>query len=350
MVKRQLDYSNKEQRKEIIRRMYRAPIKHYVREYGWVEAARKRKLTLNKVDRELRYFTLCSLEAIDIKTLYEAGILGRAASGYPSTFFCERDKELTEEIARIVGSNYWSGAFEEFISKLYSNNDRLRDKLKEQNLFPFDIYNLDFTGSCIPGDQPPYSRTLEALTHLVDLQHKEEQDFDIFLTFRAKEDKDNKDAIKQLVNLLSDNCKKYPEAKKTLDAHYSDIDKLRSARYELFIAIAIPKFLSGIAKDYRYKLGISPSYKYKRRQKSANAEPYYITSMIISLEYIHDKRSGKLSKLSDPPIVDEIQNIHYPNSIIEIFSHDVIDVDKKLRDKPELTKILSDKVKKICGC
>ncbi|MCX5818572.1 MAG: hypothetical protein NT047_01445 [Deltaproteobacteria bacterium] len=343
-IKIQLDYSRKEDRKEIIRRMYRAPIKQYVREYGWLEASRKRKITLN-ANRELRYFTLCSLEAIDIKTLYKAGILSREASGYPSTFFCEWDRELTEEIARVVGSNYWSGAFEDFISKLYSNDDRLRDKLKEQKLFPFDIYNLDFTGSCIPGDQPPYSKTLEALTRLVDLQHKEEQNFDIFLTFRAKEDRDNKEAVRQLVDLLNDNCNKYPKAKKILDGNYSSIDTLRSTHYELFIAIAIPKFLAGIAKDYRYKLTTSSSYKYKRRNKDTG--PYYITSMILSLEYIRDRRSGKISKLSDPPIVDEIQNIYYPNSIMEIFDHDVIDVDKKLREIPGLTKTLAAKVKEI---
>lgn len=342
---KQLDYQKKEEKKEIIRHMYRAPIKQYVREYGWLEAAKKRKTTLEKKKRELRYFTLCSLEAIDIKTLYKAGILNRETSGYPSTFFCEWDKELTEEIARIVGSNYWSGAFEDFISKLHSNHDRLRDKLKEQKLFPFDIYNLDFTGSCIPGNQPPYSRTLEALTRLVDLQHREEQDFDIFLTFPAKEDKDNKEAIEQLVILLNDNCEKYPEAKKALGETYSSVEKLRSTHYELFIAIAIPKFLSGIAKDYRYKLAISPSYKYKRKNPKTGS--YHITSMILSLEYIHDKRSSKFSKLSDPPIIDEIQNTYYPNSIVEIFNHDIIDVDKKLKDLPRLGKTLANKVKEI---
>jgi len=344
MQRTQLDYSKSEERKEIIRRMYRAPIKQYVREYGWLAAARRRKTALKK-NRDLRYFTLCSLEAIDIKTLCKYGILSREATGYLSTFACEWDKELVEEIARVVGSNFWSGAFEDFVSKLYSNGNSLRDKLKEQNLFPFDIYNLDFTGSCIPDDQPPYSETLEALTRLIDLQHKEEQDFDIFLTFRAKEEKDNEEAIEQLVTLLNDNCEKYPEAKKALDKNYSNVDVLRSAKYEHFLAIAIPKFLSGIAKDHRYKLNISPSYKYKRKDPSG--DPYYITSTILSLEYIHDTRSGTLSKLNDPPILDKIQNTYYPDSIIEILNHDVIDVDKKIRDKPQLNKMFKEKVKEI---
>ncbi len=60
-------YENKEEKKDIIRRMYRSPIKQYVREYGWLEAAKRRK-TILRAGRELRYFTLCSLEAIDIKT------------------------------------------------------------------------------------------------------------------------------------------------------------------------------------------------------------------------------------------------------------------------------------------
>jgi hypothetical protein len=339
----QLDYSKKDDRKEIIRRMYRAPIKQYVREYGWLEAAKKRKITLKK--RELRYFTLCSLEAIDIKTLYREGLLNREPTGYPSTFFCEWDKELTEEIARVVGTNYFSGAFEDFIDRLYSNHDRLKDNLKELKLFPFDIYNLDFRGSCIPDDQPPYSNTLEALTRLVDLQHKEEQNFDIFLTFRAEEGKDNKEAINQLVKLLKDNCKQYPDAKKTLIANYSSIEALRSTHYELFIAIAVPKFLSGIAKDYRYRLTISPSFKYKRKHPGAGI--YHITSIILSLEYIHEKRSGKLSRLDDPPMANEIHNKHYRNSVLEIFNHEIIDVDKKLKEIPELSKGLASKVKEI---
>ncbi|MFZ3137960.1 MAG: hypothetical protein WA126_11295 [Thermodesulfovibrionales bacterium] len=336
-------YKDKEQKKEIIRRLYRADIKHYVREYGWLEAAKKRNDTL-KTKRELRYFTLCSLDAIDIKTFYQAGIINRDATGFPSTFFCEWDKELTEEIARVVGSNYWSGPFEDFISKLFSNDDRLLEKLKAQKLFPFDIYNLDFTGSCIPGDEPPYSKTLEALTRLVDLQHKEEVNFDMFLTFKATRHADNKDAIEQLRSLIVDNCNKYPEAKANLESNYSALDALLSSHYENFIALAIPKFLSGIAKDYRYKLNISSSFKYKRHNKDG---VYYITNIILSFEYVHDKRSQKASKLNDPSITDIIQGIYYPQSILAIFNHDVIDVDRKLKETPILRADLDRKVKEI---
>lgn len=345
MQRPQLDYAKKEDKKEIIRRMYSSPVKHYVREAGWLKAARNRKDLLKGKKRELRYFTLCSLEAIDIKTLYKYGILNRDQLGYPSTYFCEWDSELIEEIARVVGSNYWFGSFEDFITELYNNNDRYRDKLKEQNLFPFDIYNLDFTGSCIPGDQPPYSKTLEALTNLVDLQHKEEHNFDIFLTFSATENKDNKDAIAQLAELLDINCKKYSEAKKVFDNNYLNVSTLKSKQYEIFIAIAIPKFLASKAKDFRYKLEISPSYKYKR--VNSNGDPYYITSMILSLEYIRDKRDRGLIKLSDPPISDQIDEKYYPQSIIEIFNHDIIDVDKMLSSKPGLRKKFSEKVKGI---
>jgi len=344
MQKIQRAYKAKEERKEIIRRMYRADMKHYVREYGWLEAAKKRSDTL-KSKRELRYFTLCSLEAIDIKTFYKAGIISRDAAGFPSTFFCEWDKELTEEIARVVGSNYWSGPFEEFISKLFSNSDRLLDKLKEQKLFPFDIYNLDFTGSCIPGDEPPYSKTLEALTRLVDLQHKEEFNFDMFLTFRAKRHADNEEAIEQLKSLIGDNCNKYPEAKACLELNHSALDTLLSSHYDNFIAIAIPKFLSGIAKDYRYRLSISPSFKYKRTDRDGVV--YYITNIILSFEYIHDRRSRSKSKLNDPPITDIIQDTYYPQSILDIFNNNVIDVDKKLKERPSLRASLAEKVKEI---
>ncbi|RJQ13812.1 MAG: hypothetical protein C4560_13615 [Nitrospiraceae bacterium] len=343
MQKIQKDYNAKEDKKEIIRRMYRAAIKHYVREYGWLEAAKKRNDTL-KAKRELRYFTLCSLEAIDIKTFYKAGIISRDASGFPSTFFCEWDKELTEEIARVVGSNYWSGPFEEFISKLFSNADRLLDKLKEQKLFPFDIYNLDFTGSCIPGDEPPYSKTLEALTRLVDLQHKEEFDFDMFLTFRAKRHADNEEAIGQLKSLIVDNCVKYPDAKVRLESNHSALDTLLASHYEKFIAIAIPKFLSGIAKDYRYKLKINPSFKYKRSNRDG---VYYITNIILSFDYIHDRRARKKSKLNDPSITDIIQDTYYPQSILDIFNHDVVDVDRKIKEIPTLKTDLDRKVKEV---
>ncbi len=59
------------------------------------------------------------------------------------------------------------------------------------------------------------------------------------------------------------------------------------------------------------------------------------------------KASRKHSKLSDPPIVDVIQDKYYPQSIIEIFNHDVIDVDKKFRETPLLRRALAEKVEEI---
>jgi hypothetical protein len=117
-----------------------------------------------------------------------------------------------------------------------------------------------------------------------------------------------------------------------------------SSHYEEFIALAIPKYLSGIAKDYRYKLIINPSFKYKRYAEDGE---YYITNTLLSFEYVHDPRLRNKSKLCDPSVTDLIQRQYYPQSINEIFSHEVIDVDRKMSERPTLRAMLAKELKEI---
>lgn len=343
MIKNRKQFVDIEEKKEQIRKLYRAPIKHFVREKGWVEAAKKRKNHIGD-RRELRYFTLCSLDAIDIKTLNKAGIIKKENTVYESTFFCEWDNELIEEIARAVGPNYFGGAFEEFIDRVYINKDGWRDKLVTLELFPFDVYNLDFTGSCIPGDQPPYSKTLQALQKLVDLQHREQHDFDLLLTFPANRGKDNEEAIKQLKHQIDNNCAKFPKAKEKIETIYSNTDTLLN-NYENFILVAIPKFLLKVAKDFSYILTISPSFKYKRSPK--DAESYYITSSILSFKYYHGLRGSATNRLNGPSVADIIHRRYYPKSIINIFKNEIIDVDKEFNRDKSLIEDYRTKIEKV---
>lgn len=326
-----------EEKKERTKKLYRAPIKQFVREEGWIKAAKKRKVAL-KGKRELRYFSLCSLLALDIKTLSNEGIIQRKPTGYESAFFCEWEDEFVEEIARVVGSNYYAGSFEDFIEDLYNNKDSYRDKLKEIKLFPFDIYNLDFTGSCIPTNQPPYSKTLDSLVKLVGLQHQEKQDFDLFLTFRAKRREDNKQAISMLKSLLDNNCRNNSKAKEKLEALYKSTSNLLQ-EYTEFITIAIPKFLLNIAKDFSYTVDINPSYKYKRR--SPTGPPYYITNLILTFKYRGKKGSD------GPAVLDIIKRKYYPVNIEQLFTHEIIDVDRVFSKNKGFNKLYQKKVKEI---
>ena len=333
---------NIEQKRIESLRLYGHPQKHYVRENGWLEIAKKRTQTLNK-KRALRYFTLCGLPAYDIKTFAKEGILEKGGTGYDSTFFCERDDTIIEEISRKVSPNYWNGTFEAFVKSIEDNREQ-REKLRKLNLFPFDIYNLDFTGSCIPSKEAPYSKILEALTRLIDLNRREKQNFDLFLTFRAKKTEDNKNAVQQLKNLLEKNCNDYPNAKKILETIHGNISKLLS-NYENFITITIPKYLLKKAEDLNYVMDIYPSYKYKR--VSGKSGEYYIANIILSFKYFHRHRGNRNTRLDEPTASDQIHRLYYPTSIEKIFNNKIIDVDKEFKNNPNLKKTFEKKIREI---
>jgi len=239
-----------------------------------------------------------------------------------------------------VGPNFWSGTFQDFIKEI-SNNRWRREKLKKLNLFPFDIYNLDFTSSCIPSTEAPFSRIFEALTKLIELNQREKQDFDLFLTFRAKRSEDNETAVKQLKRLLDKNCKDHPNAKKILEAIYLNTTKLLF-NYENFIMITIPKYLLKKAEDFNYVMDIHPSFKYKRKHGG-----YYMTNMILSFNYYRRRREDRSTPLDEATLSDVIHRRYYPTSIEKIFSHKIIDVDKEFKTNPELAKMYKDKIEEI---
>src|SRR5262249_32670090 len=141
-----------------------------------------------RLKRPVRYFTFCAASAIDVFMLERAGILRRDGEmRLVSTFFCERDPADFAEISRLIGSaeQGFQGAFEEIILFTESDSTRglsyqdiegprrspfLQERLRVKDIhyrlkatFPFDILNIDATGTLLPPKQGAMSRLLRAI-------------------------------------------------------------------------------------------------------------------------------------------------------------------------------------------
>lgn len=145
----------------------RDAVKHYVRINGWVEIARERYARIQtdqeRRDHGLRYFTLCGKDGIDIFLFQREGLINDDGRGFPSIFYCEGYYPSFAELTPILGRTRGSrNKFEDLI-----NYNWFKTLIQHS---PFDVVNLDFSGSCFPQQDPPFSRTLRSINVLISLQ------------------------------------------------------------------------------------------------------------------------------------------------------------------------------------
>ena len=107
-------------------------LKHYVRRYGWLKAAKKQKQAIKNRSKNipLRYFTFCAAEAIDVFMLEHEGILERSKETrhLESVYFCEKDPENFARIAALIGSSAQGvhGEFEKIV--LFKDDETTKGK------------------------------------------------------------------------------------------------------------------------------------------------------------------------------------------------------------------------------
>jgi|GEM_PF-1581507 len=152
--------------------------KHCVRYYGWFPAAKSYKKLLG--DKDIKYFTLCAGEALDIFTFERGGILSRDKQRkLPNVVICERNRRLAGQIYRLVRPPLKEAIiWNDIRSLLLFSEERVREKKAEiesmpgeisaeksseyrgllrakdqlerlKRIFPFDIVNFDPCGSML---------------------------------------------------------------------------------------------------------------------------------------------------------------------------------------------------------
>jgi len=235
-----------------VRRSYKDAKKHFVRVNGWIPAARSR---LRKNRRHaLRYFTLCGENALDVLHLKREKLLLHDGRGYPELVFCEQDESIYTSIDRLL-RHYKRG----FLCAL----EDITSQPQYDEVFPFDVINLDLTRSCFPRREPPTSSTMKTISKMIQLQRG--TDFDLFVTFRAERTVENTDAINILLRNMEKNLRENPDLRKEfLNAAGSEPAALLRQDYIRFILKAFPKLIIRYGHDNSYLVHCQGIYKYQR--------------------------------------------------------------------------------------
>lgn len=140
-------------------------VKHCVRYYGWLPAAKKFNAELRR--RSLKYLTLCARQAIDVFMLEMHKLLLRDESGnLPNVVICEKGKNAAMEILNLVRPPLKEAIFQGALQDIllfqddehtrglspgqYVRSFEIRKRLRIKELskrlkmfFPFDIINFD---------------------------------------------------------------------------------------------------------------------------------------------------------------------------------------------------------------
>src|SRR2546426_11294437 len=208
--------------------LYMDAMKHYVRVFGWTSAAKKRLALVR--NRKLKYFTLCGRQAIDVFLFHQAGLIDFDGKGFPGVCFCESNNSAFASAHEVLGRTLcWRMDLQDLVEE-HSFADQI----------PFDIINLDFSGTCFPLTDDPFSSTLKSIRAIIELQKR--YDFDLFVTFRAQRSHDNEKAIAELKENMEHNFECYSSLREEFEKRTSSpLDQLAEKAYADFLLITIPK-------------------------------------------------------------------------------------------------------------
>jgi hypothetical protein len=242
-------------------------IKHAARYNLWLPEA----ITLKQEKhRFLKYCTLPGKWAWDIFFFEQNKIIKKKGRGFPDVRFCDNNAESYATAKRLLGSTVGiKGNFEDLV---------LNGKPVFWDGFPYDVYNLDFCGTCFPDNQPPFSNTFEAISLIIQ-QHipKKHFPFLLFLTMKALDSETRAEAKTQLKSNIENN-RRNPEIGPQIEELIPNIERFASEHFAEFISISVPKMICGIA-DNNCKVEVKHRAMYPRI--SRDGSEYFIVKFVF---------------------------------------------------------------------
>lgn len=324
-----MSYPDRNKSKEALD-LSRDPIKHFVRLNGWVEKSKKRLHRLEEQDcaREfgIRYFTLCGKEGVDIFLFQREELIKDNGRGFPSVFYCENDYESFVAVKELLGQTL--GARDTFEHQMTKGHFQRRI----QNT-PFDIVNLDFSGACFPQDDQPFSETLTSIESLIHFQGG--HSFDLFITFKALRQRDNREAIIELSENMNNNFSEYEEIREKFENQYEvkSIDELLDQDYGRFLLVTFPKIMFSFGRNSNFEVECQMKYVYKRTPRRGRAT-YQIIKFLFSFKSI--QREGTFTAEGGRILDSEAIAASYKSSILSDLDDLPIDVDEVIKETPNL--------------
>ncbi len=262
---------------------FRDEKKHYVRMCGWLPAIASYK---GETRGPVRYLTLCGKQAIDVRYFAQKRVLQRNKSmnEYPGLTFIESDDEDYAIIAETLGRVRLSVRAHLEDVLLDSNHISYGDLVSS---FPYHVLNLDFCGSIVPKEDHPFSRTLQCIDKVVEIQAREDATrWHLFLTFRAQRSKANEEANIQLRTIVDENLHQ-DEARQAYGSRPAPRELLNSA-YPEFLRISIAKFLANRAMKHSFESNIASSWVYSRVGEESE---YHIVKLVLELKLLRASRN-----------------------------------------------------------
>lgn len=272
-------------------------IKHVARCRLWLPEAQTLRREKN---RPLKYFTLPGSWAYDIFFLEREGIIAKDTRGFPDVRFCDNNSKSYSDAKQLLGNTIGKKAnFEKLV---------LEDQREFWDGFPYDIYNLDFCGTCFPDNQPPFSETFQAIEKIIS-QHasRNHYPFIIFLTIKALEGETNPQARTQLIQNIETNRADINFTQE-LNALIPDTQIFVSQNFVDFIIISVPKIICHLAQNY-CDIEIKARAKYARPNQEA--VEYYITKFVFKFTR---KRQREPTVRNDNYINNVLQVIRLDNT------------------------------------
>jgi hypothetical protein len=301
------------------KRDYRDLKKHYVRVNGWLPIFDRHAKAKGS---DLRYLTLCSKEAIDVRYFASKGMLARSdeKNAYPCLSFVESNVEDYAIIAETLGRcRLGVHARLEDVLLNYGHEEHAAFT----GSFPYDIVNLDFCGEVMPKLDHPYSETVRCIERIVELQREKDPalEWHMFLTFRTHRVQHNEEANQQLREILDGNL-----ASNDLKSAYgerADPGTLLSSDYPEFLRLGVAKYLAYCAERCRYRMTLESSWRYARHGGS-----YHMVKLVAGLRPL-----WKPQALPNPAQARQ----QYEAAVAEVFRSAATDVEAALAD-PAVSK------------
>lgn len=270
-------------------------IKHAARYLLWLPEANSLRIEKR---RFLKYFTLPGKYAYDILFFERNGIIQRQGRGFPDVRFCDNNLQAYSTAKKLLGNTVGKkGNFEDLVL----NNER-----EFWDSFPYDLYNLDFSGTCFPDDQPPFSDTFKAIVKIIK-RHVSHNKFPfvVFLTMKALARETKDEAKEQLKENIETNRRDANFAQE-VNSLIPNTENFANTRFVDFIIISIPKLICYLTKDY-CDIEIRNRAKYSRTRQDGSS--YFITKFIF--KFIR-RRQRSL----------RIRNDRYVNNVLNIMRLD----------------------------
>jgi hypothetical protein len=233
----------------------------------------------------LYFLTLPAYHRLDVSLFLKQGLLEitRRYKGEPEEIYVAAFENDPSKFALMKeqSPSFMLFGCESIENVLTDVNNKYYHELR--NLFPFDVINLDLTTSITPEHEGPYSKTMDAIDTIFDIQSGQGIEWVLFLTFRNVPEDLEDGARSQLFRNLQTNIDNNPEVLEVFQNRYqkNSVKDLEKSEVKRCISQSIVKWLVDRAHQHKFKVGTMQTYCYPRL--NAGLPPYDIYKHIFEL-------------------------------------------------------------------